>query len=304
MEIPQQRKLRLYTTKLTNIFRLLIYVGMQEYYENEKQTDWGQLRILNLYWAGKKKGDFMGIYEKIGLFCLAIVVGFVYFNADARKPSTSASGAAKTPGTAASGAGTAAKASGAGTAAARAKKTTGVSPQKKGVGSARQAPILKQAGRAQFLKQNMQLTVEQILNILRTTNKNANFIVALDANKTLIDGDPSGAIAHSASVGNIDAQNKKLISAGAPSGITLDSIIQGNLNATVTLKPAPNVIQKMMDNVKLDAASRDAYSQILLYFTLDASAGYNNIWFFIVDPWPFSIVINKAYPAYDIIESW
>jgi len=242
----------------------------------------------------------MGIYEKIGMFCLAIVVGFVYFKADARKPSTP-SGAAKTAGTTASGAGTAAKAVGAGTTATTAKKTTGVSPQKKGVGAVRLAPILKAAGRAQFLKQNGQLTVGQILNILRTTNKNANFIVALDANKSLIQGDPSGAIANSASVGNVDAQNKKLISTGKSSGITLDSIIQQNLNATVTLKPAPSIIQKLLQSGKLDNNSKDPYSQILLYFTLDVLP---NVQIFILDPYPPSIVVNKAYPAYDIIESW
>lgn len=235
----------------------------------------------------------MGIYEKIGLFCLAIVVGFVYFKADARKSSTppaASSSVKKTSSTPS-------------ITSSSAKKTSGVSPQRKGVGAARQAPILNQTGRMQYLQQNKQLTVGQILNILRTTNKNANFIVALDSNKNLVEGDPSGAIANSASVNYVNAQSKKLFST-TTAGATLDSIIQQNLDATVTLNPAPNVIQKMLGVGKLDTASKDAYSQILLYFTVDAPIGYNAIWFFIVDPWPPSIVVNKAYPVYDIIESW
>ncbi len=306
----------------------------------------------------------MGIYEKLGLFCLSIALGFIYFKADARKagasrvvktatqstsisPTTSsatssgsrsvssgsrsvssgsrsvstpsASSSAVTSSTTSPSVSSSATSSGSrsvssgsrsvstpsasSTSSSRSAISSRSASQRKGLGSARLAPSINQTGRAQYLQQGGQLTVGQILNVLRMNNANANFIVALNANKALINGDPSGSIANSASVGNVDAQSKNLISTTS-SGSTLDSIIQQNLNTAVTLKPAASVIQKMLQDGKLDTASKDPYGQILLYFTLDTVSGYNNIWFFVVDPWPPSIVVNKSYPAYDIIEGW
>lgn len=258
----------------------------------------GSVRDLENMWAGKKKGDFMGIYEKMGLLCLAIVIGFVYFKADARKPSAPA--ATVTPSAAGRTTTTTTTPSAAGK-----KVTTGVSPAKKGVGALRAAPKLTQTGRSQYLKENVQMTVGEILEKLQIGNKNRNFMVAVDTNKNLIQGDPTGSIANSASVTMMNVKTKKLVSAKAPPGNTLNSIIQSNLQTVVTLKSAPaGMIQKLLQYGKLDALSKDPYSQILLYFTLDSAAEYNNIWFFIIDPWPFSIVIYKAYPAYDIIEGF
>jgi len=148
------------------------------------------------------------------------------------------------------------------------------------------------------------MTIGEILEKLQIGNKNRTFMVAVDSNKNLIQGDPTGSIANSASVNIIDTQSKKLVSAKSPAGNTLNSIIQSNLQTAVTLKSAPGMIQKLLTYGKLDTLSKDPYSQILLYFTLDSAVGYNTIWFFIVDPWPPSIVIYKAYPVYDIIEGF
>ena len=177
------------------------------------------------------------------------------------------------------------------------RSTTKAPAAKPGFAAVRTAPILNQTGLASQLYAGLQTTVGDLLGKLRARNPKANFAVALNRNNQLIEGDPSGAIANSASVSFVGALTKKLATAGT-NAPTLESVVQSNLGTMVTLYAAPTVINKLFATGKLDANSQDQYGKILLCFVI------NNVWYFIADPFPPSIVVGKAYPAYDIIERW
>lgn len=78
----------------------------------------------------------------------------------------------------------------------------------------------------------------------------------------------------------------------------LDGIISSNMQATVSLNSATNLITLLGQTGRLAAADVAQYSKILLYFEL---GGY---WFFISDPWPGKIVVGRVNPAKNIISKW
>ena len=142
---------------------------------------------------------------------------------------------------------------------------------------------------------NKTYTVQQLLNLINSNNPNqtSTFLVAANGTSVVLDKD-AWAVDQSGKITNLTGSKSTDLA-------SLKSLIQSNLNASVTLKADPVLIKSLVVNGVLDSTTQGQYSKILLYFTL---GGYR---FYLNDPNPGRIVRSAGVlrsPALNIISKW